>query len=265
MSESVASLKTAARGAPELEVVDDEAQTRLDLAACYRLVAHHGWTDMVYTHLSARVPGPQEHFLLNPFGWGFDEVNASSLVKIDLEGNTVGETEHDIHRAGFVIHSAIHEGRPDAKAVLHTHSVDGIAVSAMDCGLLPLSQHAQLFHGHVAYHDYEGLAVDMDERQRLVADLGDKPVMILRNHGLLVVGDTISEAFSRLFHLEKACSAQVAAMASVGGNLEMLVKPDPAVSEKTAAMGMGSKSPLGKHEWPALLRLLDRKGTDWRQ
>lgn len=257
MSQSLASLSPASHDAA---AVDDEWQSRVDLAACYRLVAHHGWTDMVYTHLSARVPGPAEHFLLNPFGYSFDEVTASSLVKIDLDGNPVDDTGADVHRAGFVIHSAVHEGRPDAKAVLHTHSVAGIAVSAMKCGLLPISQHAQLFHGHVSYHDYEGLAVDLDERQRLVTDLGDNPVMILRNHGLLVVGSTVAEAFSRLFHIEKACAAQVAAVTSG----QELSYPDEAVSQKTAAMGLGEKSPLGKHEWPALLRMMDRKDPSFR-
>lgn len=258
MSESLAILDTGRHR--EETTVDDEWHTRVDLAACYRLVAHFGWTDLVYTHLSASVPGADDHFLLNPFGWGFDEVTASSLVKIDLEGNPVGEPEHDIHRAGFVIHSAVHAGRPDAKAVLHTHSIAGMAVSAMKCGLLPITQHGQLFFEHVAYHEYEGLAVDTDERARLVADLGDKPVMILRNHGLLVVGETIAQAFSRLFHLEKACAAQVAALSS----REEIGFPDPEVSRKTAGMGMGEHSPLGKHEWPALLRLLDRKDPSFR-
>lgn len=241
-------------------VAYDEAQARLDLAACYRLVDHFGWTDLVYTHISARVPGPDEHFLLNPFGHAFNEISASSLVKIDLDGNAVGDTTAAIHKAGFVIHSAIHEGRPDAKAVIHTHTEAGIAVSAMEEGLLPLSQHAQLFYGHVSYHDYEGLAVDMDERKRLVSDLGDNPVMILRNHGLLVVGDTIPQAFSRLFHLEKACAAQVAALSMN----RKIVLPDEDVSRKTAAMGLGDKSPLGKHEWPALLRLLDAQDSSYR-
>ena len=260
-----------------------EWQARVDLAACYRLVAHHGWTDLVFTHISARVPGapedgapsmrdaqeggqragrpgPAEHFLLNPFGHLFDEVTASSLVKVDLDGRIVDDTPYEIHPAGFVIHSAVHAARPDVNCVIHTHTEAGMAISALECGLLPLTQHAQLFHGRVGYHDYEGLATDIDERQRLVADLGDKPVMILRNHGLLVTGRTVPEAFSLMHHLEKACAAQLAAMAT-GAKLTL---PTAVVSAKTARQGMAPDTPIGKREWPGLLRLLDRIDPSYR-
>jgi ribulose-5-phosphate 4-epimerase/fuculose-1-phosphate aldolase len=232
-----------------------EWAVRVQLAACYRLVALHGWTDLVYTHISARVPGPEEHFLLNPFGSAFDEVTASSLVRIDLDGNIVDGSNARIHRAGFVIHSAVHGARQDAACVIHTHSVSGIAISMLKDGLQPLSQHAQLFYDRIAYHDYEGLALDLDERQRLVKDLGDKPAMILRNHGLLVAGTSVPEALSILHHLEKAAQTQLLAMAT-GAEL---TRPPEAVSLKTAAQGFGSKdAPFGEVEWPAMLRRLDR-------
>src|SRR5262245_3085640 len=191
------------RTAPNISAA--EWEQRVNLAACYRLVEHFGWTDLIYTHISARVPGEGGHFLLNRFGLLFEEVTASNLIKVDLEGNLVEEPDAPMHRAGFVIHSAIHGGRDDVECVIHTHSKAGVAVAAMQEGLLPLSQHAQLFYGRVSYHDYEGLAVDIDERARLVRDLGDNPVMILRNHGLLAVGPSIPLAFSNLFNLQFAC------------------------------------------------------------
>ena len=242
-----------------------EWQARLDLAACYRLAALHGWTDLVYTHISARVPGPHEHVLLNPFGMAFDEITASSLVKIDPDGVPIDAPADReparIHRAGFVIHSAVHGARPDVGCVIHTHTRAGMAVSMLECGLLPLSQHAQLFHGRVGYHAYEGLATELEERERLVRDLGDRPVLILRNHGLLVAGCTVAEAFSMCFHLEKACDAQLAAMACASP----LSVPGEAVSAKTAARGFGNPaSPLGRDEWPAMLRRLDRIDAGWR-
>ncbi|MCA3177685.1 MAG: class II aldolase/adducin family protein [Burkholderiaceae bacterium] len=246
-------------------VPEAEWRARLDLAACYRLAALHGWTDLVYTHISARVPGPLEHFLLNPFGLAFDEITASSLAKIDLDGALVDAPADRepprIHRAGFVIHSAVHGARPEVGCVIHTHTRAGMAVSMLDCGLLPLSQHAQLFHGRVGYHAYEGLATELEERERLVRDLGDRSVLILRNHGLLVAGRTVAEAFSMCFHLEKACDAQLAAMAC-GTALSV---PGDAVSAKTAARGFGNPaSPLGRDEWPAMLRRLDRIDPGWR-
>lgn len=248
---------------PPADIDPAEWQVRVDLAAFYRLAAHYRWTDLVYTHISARVPGEHEHFLLNPFGLMFDEVTASNLVKIDLDGNVVSSTPHAIHRAGFVIHSAVHKGRPDAMFVAHSHTRAGLAVSTMECGLLPLTQHAMLFHGQVAYHASEGFATALEERERLVADLGDKPVMILRNHGTLVLGRTAGQAFSRLWHLECAMQAQIDAL-SAGVKL---TQPPVEVAERIVANAFidadklpatGHRSPLGHAEWPALLRMLDR-------
>jgi ribulose-5-phosphate 4-epimerase/fuculose-1-phosphate aldolase len=238
-----------------------ERQVREDLAACYRLVHHYGWTDLVYTHISARVPGPQEHFLLNPLGFMFNEVTASNLVKIDLDGNNVGRSPHPVNRAGFVIHSAVHAARPDVQCVIHLHTPAGMAVSMMKCGLLPLSQHAQMFYGRIGYHDYEGIAIDLDERKRLVRDLGDRPVMILRNHGTLVAGETIAQAFSYMFHLEKACQAQLQAM-STG---QELVLPPEESSVRTRERALGADSPVGRAEWLALVRMLDRIDPTYRQ
>jgi ribulose-5-phosphate 4-epimerase/fuculose-1-phosphate aldolase len=247
-----------------------EWDARVNLAAFYRLAAYYGWTDLIYTHISARVPGPDEHFLLNPFGWMFEEVTASSLVKVDLDGRIVAPTPHRIHPAGFVIHSAVHQARPDAMCVMHSHTRAGMAVSMMECGLLPLSQHAMLFEGRVAYHDSEGLALDLDERTRLALDLGDKAVMILRNHGTLVAGGSMAEAFSMMWHLEKAMQAQVDALASQ----QKLTQPPAEVAQATAANGFAGQkrmtqygdeqSPLGRLEWPALLRKLDRMDPSFR-
>jgi ribulose-5-phosphate 4-epimerase/fuculose-1-phosphate aldolase len=242
------------------DISPQEWDVRVALAACYRLVHLSGWTDLVFTHISARVPGTEEHFLLNPFGFAFDEVTASSLVRIDLDGNVVDGSGARIHKAGFVIHSAVHGARPDAGCVIHTHSIAGMAVSMLRDGLLPLSQHAQFFYGRLGYHDYEGLALDLDERQRLVRDLGSNPAMILRNHGLLVVGRDVPEAFSILHHLEKACQAQLAAQAT-GAVLNV---PPEEVSRATAAQGFGSEgAPFGEIEWPAMLRRLDRIDPDY--
>jgi ribulose-5-phosphate 4-epimerase/fuculose-1-phosphate aldolase len=241
----------------------DEWRTRVDLAAFYRLSAHYGWTDLIYTHISARVPGPTDHFLLNPFGFMFDEVTASNLVKVDVDGRIVSPTPHHIHPAGFVIHSAVHQARPDAMCVMHAHTRAGMAVSMMKEGLLPLSQHAMLFTGRVGYHDTEGLALDLDERGRLVRDLGDNAVLILRNHGTLVTGSSMVETFSMMWHLEKAMQAQVDALASQ----QQLTWPSDAVARSTAYNGYTDRpmpeyaegfSPLGRLEWPALLRKAER-------
>lgn len=241
-------------------ISQEEWDTRVTLAACYRLVNHFGWTDLIYTHISARVPGKEEHFLINPLGWMYDEICASNLVKIDLDGNNVDGTSTRVNRAGFVIHSAVHSARPDVQCVIHTHTPAGMAVSMLKCGLLPLSQHAQFFYGAVAYHGYEGIALDTDERSRLVADLGDKPVMILHNHGLLVTGETIPAAFSSLFTLERACQAQMMAM----NTNQALVYPPEAVSLKTRKQASGPATSLSLAEWPALLRLVDRIDPSYR-
>ena len=237
-----------------------EHEVREQLAACYRLVHHYGWTDLVYTHISARVPGPEEHFLLNPLGFMFNEVTASNLVKIDLEGNNVGRSPHPVNKAGFVIHSAVHAARPDVQCVIHLHTPAGMAISMMKCGLLPLSQHAQMFYGRIGYHPYEGIAIDTDERKRLVRDLGDKPVMILKNHGTLVAGATIAQAFSFMFHLEKACQAQLAAM-STGQELEL---PPEEASIRTRDLVVRDDSPVGRAEWPALVRMLDSMDSSYK-
>jgi ribulose-5-phosphate 4-epimerase/fuculose-1-phosphate aldolase len=247
-----------------------EWNTRVELAALYRLAAHYGWTDLIYTHISARVPGPHDHFLLNPFGWMFHEITASSLVKVDVDGRIVTPTSHRIHPAGFVIHSAVHQARPEVGCVMHCHTRAGIAVSMLECGLLPLSQHAMLFHDKVGYHDSEGLALEMDERTRLVRDLGDKPVMILRNHGTLIAGHTIAQTFSMMWHLEKAMQAQIDALATHA----KLTQPSDAVAKLTAERGFtyrridqygDSGSPLGRLEWPAALRMLDAIDPGYRQ
>ncbi len=241
-------------------VSEAEWERRVELAGLYRLAAHYGWTDLVFTHISARVPGPEDHFLLNPFGCTFDEVTASSLVKVDLEGNLVEPTPYGFHPAGFIIHGAVHAGRPEAHCVIHTHTRAGIAISMLECGLLPLSQHAQIFYENVAYHHYEGLALDPDECERLRADLGDKPAMILHNHGLLVAAETVPKAFSLMWHLERACQAQMDAMATQ----TKLIVPDPAVSRKTATMALAPDSLIGNAEWPAMMRLLDRLDPSFR-
>ena len=191
----------------------EEWQIRVDLAAAYHLVAHFQWDDLIFTHISARVPGPDHHFLINPFGLMFDEICASNLVKIDLEGNTVEPTSYMVNKAGFTIHSAIHAGREDANAVLHLHTINGTAVSSQEKGLLPINQTAMILNNELAYHDYEGIAFNHDERPRIVADLGTKSSMLLRNHGTLTVGRTIAGAFVTMYFLERACAIQIAAMA----------------------------------------------------
>ena len=243
------------------DVSEEEWQTRIDLAATYRLVAHYGWDDLIYTHISARVPGGENHFLINPYGMTFDEITASSLVKVDLDGNIVMDTPYMVNPAGFTIHSAVHAEGSDAHCVIHTHSDDGVAVSAQADGLMPLSQTAMVVLGDLAYHDYEGIALDHDERERLIADLGDKHAMILRNHGLLTCGATCADAFLRLFFLERACTMQIRALA--GG--AKLTVPGADVIQKVADQGrFGSSNGIGKLSWPALLRTLDRYDTSYQ-
>jgi ribulose-5-phosphate 4-epimerase/fuculose-1-phosphate aldolase len=240
-----------------------EWQTRVDLAACYRLVHHFGMDDLVYNHISAQVPGEEGHFLINAYGMTYDEVSASSLVKIDFEGNVVQDsgTGYGINRAGFVIHSAVHRGRPDVACVIHTHTPAGMAVSAMQCGLLPITQNAMFFSG-VGYHDYEGPAVDLDEQKRLVTDLGAHVAMILRNHGLLSVGATIPEAFITMYWLERACQAQVLAVSTE----KPLVMPDEGVVETTnQRYKPGQRRSIGELEWAGLLRLVERRYPGFRE
>lgn len=248
---------------------EEEWRVRCDLAALYRLVAHHKMTDFIYTHISARVPGPEHHFLINKYGVLFHEMRASDLVKIDLNGNVVEDEPQSkpVNAAGFTIHSALHMAREDAFCVVHTHTAAGIAVSAQKHGLLPISQHALKFYGHLAYHGYEGVALDLDERDRLVADIGEHQAMILVNHGLLVTGRTIPEAFNMIYYLERACQAQIAALA---GGSELILPPEE-VRLKTAAQFNGktkeeSEKKLAHFEWAwqSALRLIEGDKIDWR-
>ncbi|CRM49980.1 MULTISPECIES: class II aldolase/adducin family protein [Pseudomonas] len=246
-------------------VTPEEWDVRVKLAAAYRLAALYKWTDHIYTHFSARVPGPEEHFLINAFGLLFDEISASNLVKVDLDGTLVDDpTGLGINYAGYVIHSAIHGARHDLQAVLHTHTRDGIAVSAQKSGLLPISQHSIGFSGRVAYHGYEGIALDLDERERLVADLGDKSVMILRNHGLLTAGGSVEHAFQQLQQLERACNIQVAAQAA--GNAELIFPPSDVVEkvEQQAKVFANGEGPGVARHWNALIRQLERSDTDYK-
>lgn len=233
------------------QVSDEEWQIRIDLAAAYRMVAYYGWDDLIFTHLSARIPGPEHHFLLNPYNLMFEEVTASSLVKVDINGNPVDPTPFITNPAGFTIHSAIHMAREDAHAVMHLHTPAGQAVSAHTEGLLPLTQTAMLIRSDVAFHEYEGVAVDLDERERLVADLGNKNTMILRNHGTLAVGKNVGECFVRLYFLERACQAQVMAL-SAGTNLNNPPQGSPEVTAQQGQVGVALAANL--LAWPALKR-----------
>ncbi len=238
----------------------DERDARVQLAATYRLMAHFGLDDLIYTHISVRVPGRHDHFLINPYGHFFDEITASSLVKIDLDGEVVEPTKFEVNRTGFVIHSAIHAARPDVVCVLHAHTQAGVAVPAMEEGLLPLNQTAAQFYDRIAYHDYEGLALDLSERERLVRDLGDKQVLILRNHGLLSTGTSVPEAFNRIYYLDMACRYQVAAL-SMGRKVTLL---SPEVGRHTAQQFDEDFEEVGVREWPGLMRLLDQIDPSYR-
>ena len=234
----------------------EEWQLRVDLAACYRLVALYGWSDLVFTHITARIPGPEHHFLINPYGLMFDEITASSLVKVDMNCNKVIDSPYPVNPAGFVIHSAIHEVREDVQCVLHTHTRAGIAVSAQKGGVLPISQQSTFVLSSLAYHGYEGVAIRDDEKARLQADMGNATFMMLRNHGLLTVGKTIADAFLSMYVFESTCQIQISAQAG-GGELTSV---DPHIIEgvghsmKVQTGGMG-----GQFVWPSLLRMLDRR------
>ncbi len=249
-------------GADPVEPVQAERRLRVELAAVYRLVAHFRMTDLIFTHISARLPGPEHHFLINPYGLLFEEITASSLVKINLAGEVLEPSPYGVNPAGFVIHSAVHAARPDALCVLHTHTRAGCAVAAQRGGLLPVNQMSLEFYGHVGYHDYEGIALNLDEQQRLVADLGEHPVLILRNHGLLTVGRSPAEAFLRMHYLQRACEIQLDAQAG-GADLQL---PPPEICERTARQFRGTAGDdlPGDPDadlalvWAALLRLLDR-------
>jgi len=241
----------------------EEQQTRIDLAATYRLVALYGWDDLIFTHISARAPDAEDQFFLNPYGMTFDEITASSLVKVDIEGNKVSDSPYEVNPAGFIIHSAVHASGKDAHCVIHTHSDDGTAVAAQSDGLLPLTQAAKVVVGDLAYHDYEGIALEEDERERLVADLGDKHMMILRNHGLLASGANCADAFLRLFFLERACTMQINALSAGKEGLNM---PNQGVPEKAARQGgFSTANGIGALSWNALLRKLDRHDPSYKE
>jgi ribulose-5-phosphate 4-epimerase/fuculose-1-phosphate aldolase len=233
----------------------EEWQTRVDLAACYRLVAHFGWSDLVFTHITARVPGVTDQFLINPYGMLFEEITASSLVKIDLSGEKLDDTPFPVNPAGFVIHSAVHSARHDAQCVLHTHSLNGVAVSAQREGLLPISQQSMFVLSSLAYHDYEGVALNDEEKPRLIADLGNKTYLALRNHGLLTVGPSIADAFLAMYVFEAACTIQVRARAGGG---ELITIPSQLVDGARRQAATVTRSMGGKLAWPGLLRMLER-------
>jgi ribulose-5-phosphate 4-epimerase/fuculose-1-phosphate aldolase len=260
---NVVSPRPAARSSA---ISEAEWQARVDLAAFYRLVHHHGMAMLVFNHITARVPGPEHHILINEYGLAYDEVAPSNLVKIDLAGNVVDDGEHEINRAGYIIHSCVHRARKDVACVAHTHSRATVAVSCLEEGFIAMNQEAMQFYGRVGYHDYEGLAVYEDEQQRLVANLGDKDVLLLRNHGVLVTGRSVPEAFRRLYYFDMACRLQMDVLTTG----RPWAAPPPEVCEHTrrqfeegvAAIGTGKDNRT--REWPAMLRLLDRKYPDWR-
>ena len=239
-----------------------EQTIRRDLAAAYRLVALHGWDDLIFTHISARVPGPEHHFLINPYGQTFDEITASSLVKVGLDGHSVGDTEALVNPAGFTIHSAIHEVREDAGCVIHVHTPDGTAVATAREGLKPLNQTAQLVIDDLAYHDYEGVALDHDERPRLQQDLGTKNLMLLRNHGTLTVGRTVAEAFLRMYFLERACTMQV--RTRILGSDDYPTHPEVIDKNAKLSAAAGMQTVANRLLWPAMLRKLDRIDAGYR-
>ena len=236
-----------------------EWRTRVDLAAAYRLIALFGWDDLIFTHVTAKVPG-SEHFLINPYGLAFEEITASSLVKIDLAGNKVADSPYPVNPAGFVIHGCIHAVRHDAGCVMHTHSLNGVAVSAQKRGLLPISQQAFVVLSSLAYHDYEGIALNEDEKPRLVRDLGDKTFLMLHNHGLLTVGKTPAEAFLAMYIFETACIVQVRAQ---GAGAELIPIPDAVLKLAPSQFAQVTLGAGGGLVWPALLRRLDRRSPGY--
>ncbi|MGW8420253.1 class II aldolase/adducin family protein [Comamonas sp. HJ-2] len=242
-------------------VSPEEWQLRVDLAACYRLVALYGWSDLVFTHISARLPGPGHHFLINPYGLMFDEITASSLIKVDLDCNKLMDSPFPVNPAGFVIHSAVHEARADAQCVIHTHTRAGVAVAAQKQGLLPISQQSTFVLGSLAYHVYEGVAFREDEKPRLLADMGEANFLMLRNHGLLTCGPTIADAFLSMYVFESACQIQISAQS---GGAE-LTEVDPQILQGIAhAMKVQTGGMGGQFAWPALLRKLDRIDPGYR-
>ncbi len=242
-------------------VSPEEWAARTDLAAAYRAVAMHGWDDLVFTHISARAPGAGHHFLINPYGMMFEEITASSLVKVDLAGNKVMDSPFEINPAGFTIHSAVHEAREDAQCVVHLHTMEGVAVSCQKAGLLAISQQSLFPLSSLAYHDYEGVALNPAEKARLVADLGDKHNLILRNHGLLTCAESVADAFLYMYILQKACEVQVRAQA--GGELIPIAQPIVEGIRKASKLVLRQSG--GMIAWPGILRKLDRLDSSWRQ
>ncbi|XOV78697.1 MAG: class II aldolase/adducin family protein [Aestuariibacter sp.] len=244
---------------------EQEWETRVNLAAAYRLVASFGWDDLIFTHISARVPDTDNEFLINPFGLMFDEVTASSLIKINIKGEKIAPSPFEVNPAGFTIHSAIHQVRHDANCVFHLHTISGTAVATDPKGLLPLNQTAMLIRDDIAYHDFEGVAVDLDERPRLQRDLGDKNIMLLRNHGTLTVGETVAEAFMRTYFIERACEMQIATLSSSSG--EYYATPE-VIQDKVGMQGRDekiAKQAANLLAWPALLRRLDRLEESYKK
>jgi ribulose-5-phosphate 4-epimerase/fuculose-1-phosphate aldolase len=247
--------------APRPNIDASEWALRVQLAGAYRVAHHLGWAELIYTHISARVPGPEHHFLINPYGLNFDEVTASNLVKVNAEGEGVGAQQYSANRAGFIIHSAIHMARPDAQCVWHMHTLAGMAVSAQDEGLLPVHMYSHNFWNRLSYHDFEGPSMRLDERARLVRSLGSNDSLVLRNHGLLTVGRTIPEAFIRFWRLNRACEIQLAAQAA------RLRLPPPEVCEASYAMGeefLTDQAPLGQLELDSLLRKIEAKDASYK-
>ena len=242
------------------KVSPEEWQLRVDLAACYRLVAAYGWSDLVFTHISARIPGPEHHFLINPYGLMFDEITASSLVKVDQQCNKVIDSPFPVNPAGFVIHSAVHAAREDVQCVLHTHTKAGVAVSAQRCGIFPLSQQSTFVLASLAYHDYEGVAFRDDEKPRLQADMGNANFLVLRNHGLLTVGKSIADAFLSMYTFEATCQIQLAAQA--GGEL---IHVNPQILQGVAeSMRVQTGGLGGAFVWPSLIRKLNRTDESYQ-
>jgi ribulose-5-phosphate 4-epimerase/fuculose-1-phosphate aldolase len=248
----------------ETAITEAEYATRIDLAAAFRLVDLYGWSDMLATHLSARIPGPNEHFLINPVGMMFEEMTASCLVKVDIDGNILSESEFGINPAGYTIHSAVHMGRKDAGCVMHTHTAAGLGVATQKSGLLPLTQMALAVIAQTGYHDYEGPAFDLGERDRLIKDLASNNVLILRNHGLLTVGKTVAEAFVWLFRAERACRFQLS-FQQAGVSPQEIPKEvqDVSIERSKKAISASGHRPIGEFEWPALIRKLNRENPGY--
>jgi len=243
------------------QVSREEWEVRVNLAACYRLMHEFGMVEMVANHISARVPGTENEFLINPYGMLYEEMTASSMIRIDIEGNVLfNATDYGINQAGYVIHGAVHAARHDVDCIIHTHTLAGMAVSAMKCGIMPIAQSSMRF-ADIAYHDYEGIALRLDERERLVKNLGDRTAMVLRNHGLLTVGPSIPECFNNMFRLERACQLQVMALSC---NTELQMPPEEVTKYTNNMMLPGVRRRFGLLEWPALLRKLDRTDTSYR-